>query len=204
MTSENRRLFEYLVREVENTGLPREAIEEIIEVVGKNFEKYKKTPEGQLKMTEILKVVKEKENYSDSTDLHLLVSAPIKGETSGWDKKRIVDALVKEAQLPEKEAQDIAFAVERKVLLSGMRTINVNLLRELVDNELFERGYQSKLKKQEIIGMSTYNINQLILSNTKENSNIKSNNPEAVNLGIAETILKQYALKEKQRSLKMV
>lgn len=196
MTKENSRLFQYLVKEVENSGLPREAVEEVIEVLGKNFEKYKKTPEAQLEMTELLKVVKEKEDYKDTTDLHLLVSAPTKGETAGWDRQRIASALVKEAQLKQEEAEDIAFAVERKVLSSGIKTININLLRELVDNELFERGYQAKLKKQEIIGMSTYNINQLILSNTKENSNIKSNNPEAVNLGIAETILKQYALKE--------
>ncbi|OIP22503.1 anaerobic ribonucleoside-triphosphate reductase [bacterium CG_4_10_14_0_2_um_filter_33_32] len=196
MTIENRRLFQYLVKEVENTGLPREAIEEIVEIIGKNFEKYKKVSEDQLKMNEILRVVKESNDYKDSTDLHLLVSAPTKGETLNWDRERIKDALIKEAQLSDKEAEDIAFAVERKVLSSGIRTINVSLLRELVDNELFERGYQAKLKKQEVIGISTYNINQLIFSNTKENSNIKSNNPEAVNLGIAETILKQFALKE--------
>lgn len=196
MTKENSRQFQYFVREIENSGLPREAVEEIIEVLGKNFEKYKKTPEAQLEITELLKVIKEKTDYKDSTDLHLLVSAPTKGETAGWDRQRIVDALIKEAQLTKEEAEDIAFAVERKVLSSGIKTININLLRELVDNELFERGHQAKLKKQEIIGMSTYNIGQLIFSNTKENSNIKSNNPEAVNLGIAETILKQYALKE--------
>ncbi|WP_293629619.1 ATP cone domain-containing protein, partial [Shewanella sp. CG12_big_fil_rev_8_21_14_0_65_47_15] len=174
MTIENRRLFQYLVKEVENTGLPREAIEEIVEIIGKNFEKYKKVSEDQLKMNEILRVVKESNDYKDSTDLHLLVSAPTKGETLNWDRERIKDALIKEAQLSDKEAEDIAFAVERKVLSSGIRTINVSLLRELVDNELFERGYQAKLKKQEVIGISTYNINQLIFSNTKENSNIKS------------------------------
>lgn len=196
MTVENRRLFQYLVKEIERTNLPREAVEEIVEIIGKNFEKYKKTSAGQLDMSNLLRVFKEKEDYKDSTDLHLLVSAPTKGETSNWDRKRIADALAREAQINKEEAEDVAFAVERKVLASGIRNINVNLLRQLVDNELFERGYQSKLKKQEVIGMSTYNISQLIFSNTKENSNIKSNNPEAVNLGIAETILKQYALKE--------
>lgn len=196
MAAENKRLFQHLVKEIENTGLPREAIEEIVETIGKSFDKYKRVTEDQMDMGEVLSVVKEREDYKDSTDLHLLVSAPTKGELFKWDKKRIADALVKEAQLREEEAEDIAFAVERKVLSSGIKSINVNLLRELVDNELFERGYQAKLKKQEVIGISTYNIKQLIFSNTKENSNIKSNNPEAVNLGIAETILKQYALKE--------
>ncbi len=196
MTVENKKLFDYLVKEVENTGLPREAQEEIIETIGRNFDKFKKESKDQLNMTDLLQVIKEEKNYKDSTDLHLLVSAPIRGQYSKWDRSRIAQALVKEADLNEKEAQDIAFAVERKILSSGIKNINVNLVRELVDNELFERGYQTKLKKQEIIGMSTYNIDQLIFANTKENSNIKSNNPEAVNLGIAETILKQYALKK--------
>lgn len=196
MTVENKKLFDYLVKEVENTGLPREAQEEIIETIGRNFDKFKKESKDQLNMTDLLQVVKEEKNYKDSTDLHLLVSAPTRGQYSKWDRSRIAQALVKEADLNEKEAQDIAFAVERKILSSGIKNINVNLVRELVDNELFERGYQTKLKKQEVIGMSTYNIDQLIFANTKENSNIKSNNPEAVNLGIAETILKQYALKK--------
>ena len=196
MTVENKKLFDYLVKEVENTGLPREAQEEIIETIGRNFDKFKKESKDQLNMTDLLQVVKEEKNYKDSTDLHLLVSAPTKGQYSKWDRSRIAQALVKEADLKEEEAQDIAFSVERKILSSGIKNINVNLVRELVDNELFERGYQAKLKKQEVIGMSTYNIDQLIFANTKENSNIKSNNPEAVNLGIAETILKQYALKK--------
>lgn len=196
MTAENKKLFDYLVKEVETSGLPREAQEEIIETIGKNFDKYKKESSDQMDMTNLLQVVKEDKDYKDSTDLHLLVSAPTRGQYTQWDRSRIANALVKEAQLKQEEADDIAFTVERKILASGIKNINVNLVREIVDNELFERGYQAKLKKQEVIGMSTYNINQLIFANTKENSNIKQNNPEAVNLGIAETILKQFALKE--------
>ena len=41
-----------------------------------------------------------------------------------------------------------------------------------------------------------YNLNQAIFSKNLENSNVVSNNPEAVNLAIAEVVLKQYALKE--------
>jgi len=73
VTAESRRLFQYLVKEIESTHLPREAVEEIVEVIGKNFEKYKKTAVGQLDMSEVLRVFKEKERYKDSTDLHLLV-----------------------------------------------------------------------------------------------------------------------------------
>ena len=44
--------------------------------------------------------------------------------------------------------------------------------------------------------MPKYDIEQLIFSKSKENSNIAANNPEAINLAIAETTLKQYALQE--------
>jgi len=44
--------------------------------------------------------------------------------------------------------------------------------------------------------MPYFNLKQLIFSKSNENSNVAANNPEAVNLAIAENTLKQYALKE--------
>ncbi|MHC4917492.1 MAG: anaerobic ribonucleoside-triphosphate reductase [Planctomycetota bacterium] len=44
--------------------------------------------------------------------------------------------------------------------------------------------------------MPKYDLEQLILSKSSENSNITANNPEAINLTIAEHALKQYALQE--------
>ena len=44
--------------------------------------------------------------------------------------------------------------------------------------------------------MPKYDLDQLIFARSKENSNITANNPEAINLAIAETTLKQYALQE--------
>jgi len=142
-----------------------------------------------------LKVI-ETVDKSDSTDISLLVSTIREGTASAWDKDRIADALVKETRLSREEAEDIANTVEKKVFSSGIKTISVTLIRELVNNELFIRGYQRKLEKQEIVGMPVYNLNKLIFSKTNENSNIAYNNPEAVNLAIAETSLKQYALKQ--------
>jgi len=142
-----------------------------------------------------LKVI-ETVDKSDSTDISLLVSTIREGIASAWDRDRIADALVKETRLSREEAEDIASTVEKKVFSSGIKTISVTLIRELVNNELFIRGYQKKLETQEIIGMPVYNLNKLIFSKTNENSNIAYNNPEAVNLAIAETSLKQYALKQ--------
>jgi ribonucleoside-triphosphate reductase len=148
-----------------------------------------------------LRVVREETQTEaqakDSTDfMQLIVESPIAGIAQPWDRTRITDALVKETGLAPAEAEDIALAVERRLSVSGMKSISVSLVRELVNNELFERGHKRKLSKQEILGIAVYNLNQLIFSKSNENSNIMANNPEAVNLAIAETVLKQYALKE--------
>ena len=83
-----------------------------------------------------------------------MVSTPLKGTITEWDKDRITEALIKEINLPKEDADDIALSVEKKVLRSGVKTISVSLLRELVNNELFERGFTKKLEKQEILGIS--------------------------------------------------
>ncbi|MDR1519426.1 MAG: anaerobic ribonucleoside-triphosphate reductase [Planctomycetota bacterium] len=133
---------------------------------------------------------------ADSTDIHLLVDPGSRAEYFQWDRARITKALVREAELDEAEAGSIAKAVERRVLASGLSRISTGLIRELADNELFERGFQKSLERQAVIGLPKYDIERLIVSKSKENSNIAANNPEAINLAIAETTLKQYALRE--------
>lgn len=147
------------------------------------------------KSLEEVDVVSE-ETTKDSTDIHLFVSAPTKGITAKWDRQKIRDALINETGISKEDAEEVAAAVEKKVLASGIKTITVNLVRELVDNELFIRGLSKKLEKQQTIGIPNFNLNQIIFTKSNENSNITANNPEAVNLELAEIILKQYALKE--------
>ncbi len=184
----------FLERKIKEAGFPKKATEEAHEALEKIFSKYiTATPHPhQIPLSEFPQVTKERSS-GDSTDLLLLVS-DTELKVAPWNRIRIKEALIREAGLPEEEADDIALTVQEKVLGGNLKTISVSLIRELVNNELFERGYQEKLKKQEILGMPVYNLNQVIFSKSAENSNILSNNPEAVNLAIAENSLKQYAL----------
>jgi ribonucleoside-triphosphate reductase len=138
----------------------------------------------------------EKESpQADSTDrMMLLVEGRAVEETQPWDREKIVQALIREADLDERVARTIAKTVENRILDSGMTSISTALIRELANNELLDMGYPNKLEKQRVIGMPKYDLEQLIFSKSKENSNIASNNPEAINLAIAEHTLKQYAL----------
>ena len=146
---------------------------------------------------EKLKVVKEVEvKGRDSTELLLMVSGDTREEISGWDRAKITAALEREAGLEHADADAVSAEVERKIFASGIDVVSVDLIRSLVDNELFIRGYNTKLAQQKSIGMPTFDLKQLILSKSKENSNVVANNPEAVNLAIAEAILKKFALQE--------
>ncbi len=150
--------------------------------------------ERRARLRDMLRVRKAVRPDRNTTDISLQVDPGSRDELLSWDKNRIATALVKEAELEGSAAHEVASAVEKKVFNSGIRRISTTLIRELVDNELFERGYERSLQRQTMIGVPKYDINQLIYSKSNENSNIPANNPEMINLTIAEHVLKQFAL----------
>ncbi len=146
------------------------------------------------KMAEKLKVSKNKRKKTDITDFALLVATETEAELTPWNRDKISQALVKEANIPLEIANRVAHNVEKKIVASGLNQVVTGFIRELVDSELLELGYGKKIKEQTSLGIPTYDLQELIFSKSLENSNIASHNPEAVNLVIAETTLKQYAL----------
>ncbi len=145
---------------------------------------------------EALQVRKPVEKRNDATDISLLVGTDSSDQLNTWDRERITRALEVEADLDRELAASIASDVEKKVLDSQMTRISTSLIRELVDNELFERGLTARLEKQAVLGMPKYDLDTIIKAKSNENANISQNNPEAINLAVAEQTLKQYALKE--------
>jgi anaerobic ribonucleoside-triphosphate reductase len=143
-----------------------------------------------------IKVRKQTSKKTNSTDINLLVGTETDDVYFEWDRNKIVNALREEGGVGERTAKNIAKTVEDRVLNSKIDKISSSLIRELVDNELFELGYQKKLEKQATIGLAKADIEELIFSKSKENSNIGTNNPEAIQHSLSETILKQYSLQE--------
>ncbi|MFW6189606.1 MAG: anaerobic ribonucleoside-triphosphate reductase, partial [Planctomycetota bacterium] len=143
-----------------------------------------------------LQVRKPGRRNGNSTDIALMVNTETQDQLGEWDKSKIVRALQVEADLGRETAREIAGTVERRVMDSGLTRISTTLIRELVDNELFERGLTGRLEKQASLGIPKYDLDQIIHSKSKENANIAQNNPEAINLAVAENTLKRYALQE--------
>jgi len=177
-----------------------EQIQDVVEKVlietghAKTAKAYILYRENRAEARENLCVRKKIRQENNSTDIALMVTPLTKDEILSWDKSKVASALQKEAGLDAVLANEIASAVERKIVSSDIMHISTSLIREIVDNELFSRGLNRTLKKQTAIGMPAYDLETLVFSKSNENANINSNNPEAINLSIAETILKQYAL----------
>ena len=177
-----------------------EEIQDIVEEVlietghAKTAKAYILYRDRRSRVRESTKVRRRRQSRNNSTDLLLLVDPASSDELVQWDKLQIARALVEEADVSEGLAHEISSAVERRVFASGITRISTALIRELVDNELFERGLNATLERQTTLGMPKYDLDQLIFAKSKENSNIAANNPEAINLAIAENVLKQYAL----------
>jgi len=131
----------------------------------------------------------------DVTDAGLLlVESASKNLTLPWDRRRIVKQIMDKTDLSAERAISVAKAVENWIIDSDITTVNTTLVRELVNNELAERGHKEQLRDLSIYGIPKDFVEQLMFTKSTENSNIVNNNAEAVNLGIAELVLKQWAL----------
>lgn len=131
----------------------------------------------------------------DLTDASmLLVESVARGSTLPWDRKELIDTLVRHTDLNEEVALNIAKTVENQIIASGMGSVDSTLIRELLNNELALRGYRHQLRDLSVYGVSRQFVDRLMYAKSLENSNIVNNNPEAVQLGIAELVLKQWAL----------
>jgi anaerobic ribonucleoside-triphosphate reductase len=128
----------------------------------------------------------------ETTDMALFVRTSEEAMV-GWDRQRIVDALMRETYIDPDTAEAISQEVEEIIRKSNINMVTTPLIRELVDAKLIERGLEEARKLHTRLGMPLYDVNQLIMHPNKENANVP-HGPEATNLTLAETIKKEYAL----------
>ena len=130
----------------------------------------------------------------ETTDMALFVRTS-EESLQGWDRQRIVDALIRETEIGYDTADVISREVEEIIRKANINMITAPLIRELVDAKLIERGLEEARTKHTRLGMPLYDVDELILHPNKENANVP-HGPEGTNLTLAETIKKEYALLE--------
>jgi ribonucleoside-triphosphate reductase len=128
----------------------------------------------------------------ETTDITLFVRTS--GEESAlWNRRRIVEALIREAEIDETTADEISREVEKQIVSSGIGLLTTALIRELVDAKLVERGMERARRLHARIGFPLYDVRQLIFHKNKENANVP-HDPEGTNLALVEGIKREYAL----------
>lgn len=103
------------------------------------------------------------------------VRAPSVQDSRGvepWRKDRIVAALMEEADLPRASAEEVAAQVEAKVLASGLRRLTTTLVRELVDEVLFERGAAAALSRARPVAVPRADIERWLAADVHPRSKI--------------------------------
>ena len=116
-------------------------------------------------------------------------------DVTEWNRQRIVDALITEAQLNNAVAEEISLDVEKQLVASGLSLLTSSLVRELVNAKLVERGLLAARKKHMRIGFPLYDVRQLLVLENKGNANVP-HSPEGTNLIIAEGIKREYAVND--------
>ncbi|MCF6291710.1 MAG: anaerobic ribonucleoside-triphosphate reductase [Desulfobacterales bacterium] len=128
----------------------------------------------------------------DTTDLALFVRSS-QEDMTGWNRGRIVDALLRETFVDRDTAERISIDVERTISSGKVKTVTGPLIREMVNAKLLELGLEQDRRMHTRLGVPLYDVDQLLVHPNKENANVP-HGPEATNMTLAEGIKKEYAL----------
>jgi anaerobic ribonucleoside-triphosphate reductase len=128
----------------------------------------------------------------ETTDLTLFVRTSGE-EVARWDRRRIVEALIRETGIDDVTAEAISREVEKQIVSSGIGLLTTALIRELVDAKLIERGLEKERRLHARLGFPLYDVRRLIFHQNKENANVP-HVPEGTSLTLVEGIKREYAL----------
>jgi ribonucleoside-triphosphate reductase (formate) len=127
----------------------------------------------------------------ETTDITLFVRTS-GDDVAKWNRQRIVEALIRETDIDVPTAESISREVERQIVSSGIGLLTTQLIRELVNARLIERGLEQARRMHAPLGFPLYDVRQLILHENKENANVP-HGPEGTNLILAEGIKREFA-----------
>jgi len=127
-----------------------------------------------------------------------LVQRPLFVRTSderlaGWDRERIVEALVRETRMPEDEARRVAIDVERQVARAELTTLTAPLVRELVDAKLVELGLERYRARHMRLGVPLYDAEQIVCSPNQGDIEGQQD-PAATDIALARRVKREFAL----------
>jgi ribonucleoside-triphosphate reductase len=109
-----------------------------------------------------------------------------------FDRKRIVNSLVKETLLPKEVAEIIARETESELRRMNLDFTSGPLIREIVNVKLLEHGYEGARSDYTRLGMPVYDAAQFI--EAAPGAQAYPSYPEAIHKEMANSIFKEYSL----------
>lgn len=110
-----------------------------------------------------------------------------------FDTQRIIEALVREANIDADLAAQIGLEVREFIQKLGFRTLSSSLIRGLVDAKLLELGLEDAHRSHTRLGVPFYDVDRVIHSSLRETSS-QPYGPEGTSLLLAESIKREYAI----------
>jgi anaerobic ribonucleoside-triphosphate reductase len=106
-----------------------------------------------------------------------------------FDRNKIVESLVKEANVPITQAQKIARETEKRLLEFKTKYLTAPLIREIVNAILLEKGFEEYRHKLTRLGLPVFDVNQLIKSTGNTSQSV-----EAIHRAAADAVMEEYTL----------
>jgi len=106
-----------------------------------------------------------------------------------FDRNKIAEALVKEANVPGVQAQKIARETEKRLMEFKTKYLTAPLIREMVNAILVEKGLEEYRHKLTRLGLPVYDVNQLI-----ESTGTTQQGVEAIHKAAADAVMEEYTL----------
>jgi anaerobic ribonucleoside-triphosphate reductase len=106
-----------------------------------------------------------------------------------FDRNKIVESLVKEANVPITQAQKIAREAEKRLLEFKTKYLTAPLIREIVNAILLEKHFEEYRHKLTRLGLPVYDVNQLIKSTGNTSQSV-----EAIHRAAADAVMEEYTL----------
>ncbi|MHA1312465.1 MAG: anaerobic ribonucleoside-triphosphate reductase [Candidatus Helarchaeota archaeon] len=105
-----------------------------------------------------------------------------------FDRKKISESLVKEANVPNDLAEEIAKEAEERLVQSKIRYLSAPLIREFVNFILLEKGLENYRHALTRLGLPPFDVKSLIKSQSS------SSNPSIIQRIAGDAILEQYLI----------
>ena len=106
-----------------------------------------------------------------------------------FDRNKIVESLIQEANVPVELAQKIARETEKRLSESKTKYLTAPLIREIVNAILVEKGLEEYRHKLTRLGLPVFDVTQLI-----ETTGVTSQSVEALHKTAGDAVIEEYTL----------